>query len=168
MDRKSATLASCAADSAAPGISTIAPTGTLGAALSAAQLANVADFLSIGTNDLIQYTLAVDRGNDGVTHLYEPLHPAVLRLIAGVLQAGRRARVPVSLCGEMAGDVRFTRLLLGLGLTRFSMHASHLLGVKRVLTGSDVAVARRYAARIMRARDPARAWALLNELNGVV
>ena len=139
-----------------------------GAALTAAHLAREADFLSIGTNDLIQYTLAVDRGNDVVTHLYEPLHPAVLRLVAGVLQAGRRAHVPVSLCGEMAGDVRFARLLLGLGLTRFSMHASHLLVVKRVLTDTDAATARRYASRILRARDPAQAWALLNELNGVV
>src|SRR5690606_19947463 len=139
-----------------------------GAALTAAQIAREADFLSIGTNDLIQYTLAVDRANDEVTHLYDPLHPAVLRLVASVLQAGQRARVPVSLCGEMAGDVRFTRLLLGLGLTRFSMHSSHLLAVKRVLTDSDTVTARRYATRVLDSQDPDQAWELVNELNGVV
>lgn len=139
-----------------------------GAALTAAQIARETDFLSIGTNDLIQYTLAVDRANEAVTYLYDPLHPAVLQLIATVLRAGARAKIPVSLCGEMAGDTRFTRLLLGLGLTRFSMHSSHLLSVKRVVTESDTATARRYAKRIMDKADPVGAWALLNELNTVL
>ncbi len=138
-----------------------------GAALTAAQIAREADFLSIGTNDLIQYTLAVDRANEAVTHLYDPLHPAVLQLITTVLRAGTRANIPVSLCGEMAGDVRFTRLLLGLGLTQFSMHSSHLLSVKRIVTESDTATARRYAKRIMDKADPVRAAALLDELNAV-
>lgn len=136
-----------------------------GAALTVAQIARETDFLSIGTNDLIQYTLAVDRANEEVTHLYDPLHPAVLQLIATVVRAGARAEIPVSLCGEMAGDVRFTRLLLGLGLTRFSMHSSHLLTVKRVITESDAATARRYAKRIMEKTDPAGATALLDALN---
>jgi phosphotransferase system enzyme I (PtsI) len=89
------------------------------------------DFLSIGTNDLIQYTLAIDRGDKEVSALYNPLHPAVLRLIAHTINVGARAGKPVAVCGEMAGDVLMTRLLLGLGLTEFSMHPQQLLDVKR-------------------------------------
>jgi len=89
------------------------------------------DFLSIGTNDLIQYTLAIDRGDHDVAALYDPLHPAVLRLIAHTINAGERAGIPVAVCGEMAGEARLTRLLLGLGLTEFSMHPQQLLDVKR-------------------------------------
>ena len=91
------------------------------------------DFLSIGTNDLIQYTLAIDRGDHDVAELYDPLHPAVLRLLAHTINAGERAGKPVAVCGEMAGDSRLTRLLLGLGLTEFSMHPQQLLDVKREL-----------------------------------
>src|SRR5207342_2971563 len=99
------------------------------------------DFLSIGTNDLIQYTLAIDRTDDAVAHLYDPLHPAVLSLIAHVLKAGEKANIPVALCGEMAGDVAMTRLLLGLGLRQYSMHSAHLLQVKeRVLHTSHAQV----------------------------
>ena len=93
--------------------------------------AQALDFLSIGTNDLIQYTLAIDRGDHDVTSLYDPLHPAVLRLVANTINAGERAGKPVAVCGEMAGDARYTRLLLGLGLTEFSMHPQQLLDVKR-------------------------------------
>jgi phosphotransferase system enzyme I (PtsI) len=89
------------------------------------------DFLSIGTNDLIQYTLAIDRTDNEVSALYDPLHPAVLRLIANTINAGLQAGIPVSVCGEMAGDSNLTRLLLGLGLTMFSMHPQQLLDVKR-------------------------------------
>ena len=89
------------------------------------------DFLSIGTNDLIQYTLGIDRADSDVSSLYDPLHPAVLRLIAGTINAGQRFGVPVAVCGEMAGDARLTRLLLGLGLTDFSMHPRQLLDVKQ-------------------------------------
>ena len=89
------------------------------------------DFLSIGTNDLIQYTLAIDRGDNDVAELYDPLHPAVLRLIANTINAGERAGKPVSVCGEMAGDARVTRMLLGLGLKEFSMHPQQLLDVKK-------------------------------------
>jgi phosphotransferase system enzyme I (PtsI) len=91
----------------------------------------VLDFLSIGTNDLIQYVLAIDRGDHDVAGLYDPLHPAVLRLLAHTINAGERAGKPVAVCGEMAGDPRYTRLLLGLGLSEFSMHAQQLLDVKR-------------------------------------
>src|SRR5690606_37034685 len=89
------------------------------------------DFLSIGSNDLIQYTLAIDRGDHDVANLYDPLHPAVLRLIAHTINAGERAGIPVAVCGEMAGESRLTRLLLGLGLMEFSMHPQQLLDVKR-------------------------------------
>ncbi len=89
------------------------------------------DFLSIGTNDLIQYTLAIDRGDNDVADLYDPMHPAVLRLIAHTINAGERTGKPVSVCGEMAGDARVTRMLLGLGLTGFSMHPQQLLDVKK-------------------------------------
>ncbi|ANN80557.1 phosphoenolpyruvate--protein phosphotransferase [Bordetella flabilis] len=93
--------------------------------------AQALDFLSIGTNDLIQYTLAIDRGDAQVAPLYDPLHPAVLRLVANTINAGERAGKPVAVCGEMAGDATLTRLLLGLGLTEFSMHPQQLLDVKR-------------------------------------
>lgn len=93
--------------------------------------ADALDFLSIGTNDLIQYTLAIDRADNEVSSLYDPLHPAVLKLIANTINAGMRAGIPVAVCGEMAGDPALTRLLLGLGLTQFSMHPQQLLDVKR-------------------------------------
>ena len=93
--------------------------------------AEALDFLSIGTNDLIQYTLAIDRGDHDVAELYDPMHPAVLRLIANTINAGERFGIPVAVCGEMAGDARLTRLLLGMGLTEFSMHPQQLLDIKR-------------------------------------
>jgi len=96
------------------------------------------DFLSIGTNDLIQYTLAIDRTDEAVAHLYDPLHPAVLRLISLVIQTGQRAGLSVSVCGEMAGDPRMTRLLLGMGLRTFSMHPSQILEIKQNILMADV------------------------------
>lgn len=93
--------------------------------------AEALDFLSIGTNDLIQYTLAVDRGDSDVADLYDPMHPAVLRLIAHIINVAERLGKPVSMCGEMAGDVTVTRMLLGLGLTQFSMHPQQMLDVKK-------------------------------------
>lgn len=98
--------------------------------------AEALDFLSIGTNDLIQYTLAIDRADNEVAALYDPLHPAVLRLIANTINAGERLGKPVAVCGEMAGDAQLTRLLLGLGLKNFSMHAQQLLDVKREIRGA--------------------------------
>lgn len=110
------------------------------------------DFLSIGTNDLIQYTLAIDRADPDVAPLYDPLHPAVLRLIANTINVGTRMGKPVSVCGEMAGDVELTRLLLGLGLTQFSMHAQQLLDVKReILQAHSNALRTRVAAALNRA-----------------
>ncbi len=104
------------------------------AALSVTRMAEMLDFLSIGTNDLVQYTLAIDRGNQGVSRWYQPMHPAVLRLISAVIDTGRAMGKPVSLCGEMAGEVRYTPLLLALGLTDFSLHPRGLLEVKEALS----------------------------------
>jgi phosphotransferase system enzyme I (PtsI) len=108
------------------------------AALTAADFASHLDFLSIGTNDLIQYTLAIDRIDDEVNYLYDPLHPAVLRLIKMTIDAGKAAGIPVSMCGEMAGDPRYTRLLLGMGLSEFSMHHTALPEVKHVINSSSI------------------------------
>lgn len=137
------------------------PAAAVAAHLFAARL----DFLSIGTNDLIQYTLAIDRIDDDVTYLYDPLHPAVLRLIHTVIQAGRQAGIPVSMCGEMAGDVRYIRLLLGFGLTEFSMHPASLLEVKRVVTDSDTAELMELSGRLLDAGNPEEAEALFRKLN---
>ena len=109
------------------------------AALTARAIARRMDFLSIGTNDLIQYTLAIDRLDDTVNDLFDPIHPAILRLIRLTIDAGRALGVPVGMCGEMAGDPRFTRLLLGMGLREFSMQPGALLDVKEILLESDTA-----------------------------
>ena len=123
------------------------------------------DFLSIGTNDLIQYTLAVDRTDDAVAHLYDPLHPAILSLLAHVLKTADKANVPVALCGEMAGDLALTRLLLGLGLRQYSMHSAHLLDVKQRILQSNAAQLKPLALRMLRESDPERLHALLQRLN---
>lgn len=108
------------------------------AAICADIFARHLDFLSIGTNDLIQYTIAIDRVNDEVNYLYDPLHPAVLRLINNTLQAGKNANIPVAMCGEMAGETQFTSLLLGLGLRQFSVHPANLLELKKIITETDI------------------------------
>ena len=106
------------------------------AALAADAFARKLDFMSIGTNDLIQYTLALDRIDDEVNYLYNPLHPAVLKLIHMTLQAGKKAKIPVSMCGEMASDTQYTRLLLGMGLEYFSVQANALLEIKHIIMNS--------------------------------
>ena len=123
------------------------------------------DFLSIGTNDLIQYTLAIDRLDDSVSYLYDPLHPSVLRLIEGVIDAARAARIPVAMCGEMAGDPHYTRLLLGMGLTEFSMHPSMLPQIKNIVRHSELARLRKSARKIMRAGDSALLRRLVDKIN---
>jgi len=123
------------------------------------------DFLSIGTNDLIQYTLAVDRADEAVSHLYDPLHPAVMRLLSLAIGTATKARVPIAVCGEMAGEVLLTRLLLGMGLTLFSMHPAHLLTVKQRVLQSDAGVAKAMVDRIRRADDPRKVLALVEKLN---
>jgi len=112
------------------------------------------DFLSIGTNDLIQYTLAIDRVDYEVAHLYNPLHPAVLQLIAMTIAAGAKAGIDVAVCGEMAGDVKLTRLLLGMGLREFSMHPAQLLAVKQEILNSDLSLIVPQTRKIMRSMEP--------------
>jgi len=135
------------------------------AAVSADLFAPYLNFFSIGTNDLIQYTLAIDRTDDTVSYLYDPLHPAVLRLIALTLEAGKRARIPVAMCGEMAGDARYTRLLLGMGLREFSMHPATLLMVKRNVLHSNAAKLTRYARRVLLSRDTQVVHEMVDSLN---
>ncbi len=122
-------------------------------------------FLSLGTNDLIQYTLAIDRTDDAVAHLYDPLHPAVLQLVAQTITRATRAGVPVAVCGEMAGDPRFTRLLLGLGLRNFSMHPAQLLSIKERVLKTSIADILPMAARVLRSTDNRRTQELLHKLN---
>lgn len=112
------------------------------------------DFLSIGTNDLIQYLLAIDRVDYEVAHLYNPLHPAVLQLIASTIATGHKAGLDVAVCGEMAGDVKLTRLLLGMGLREFSMHPAQLLAVKQEILNTDLAAVTTRTRRILRAMEP--------------
>ncbi|MEM1089521.1 MAG: phosphoenolpyruvate--protein phosphotransferase [Pseudomonadota bacterium] len=135
------------------------------AALSARTFAKNLDFLSIGTNDLIQYTLAIDRIDEQVGYLYDPLHPAVLKLLQLTLDAAAAVGTPVSLCGEMAADTTYTRLLLGLGLRDFSVSPARLLEVRQVVNGTDLSEISALTRRIMRASHPARIAALVRELN---
>jgi len=123
------------------------------------------NFLSIGTNDLIQYTLAIDRTDDAVAHLYDPLHPAVLHLVAHVIQTAARGAVPVAVCGEMAGDLALTRLLLGFGLRNFSMHPAQLPAIKERVLRTDLAQAQPLAQKVLRSADPAKTRELIAKLN---
>jgi len=122
-------------------------------------------FLSIGTNDLIQYTLAIDRTDDAVAHLYDPLHPAVLTLVANTIQTATRGGMPIAVCGEMAGDLQLTRLLLGLGLRNFSMHPSQLLAIKERILRTNLGEVQAAAQRVLRNTDPAKTRELLAQLN---
>jgi phosphotransferase system enzyme I (PtsI) len=135
------------------------------AAMCADAFAAKLDFLSIGTNDLIQYTLAIDRVDDSVNYLYDPLHPAVLRLLRVIIEAARRAGKPIGMCGEMAGDPRFTRLLLGLGLRELSMQPGSLLEVKEVVRESDVAALERAVEHLYDRLDHEPAEELVEALN---
>jgi phosphoenolpyruvate-protein phosphotransferase (PTS system enzyme I) len=136
-----------------------------GAALAADALAGAADFFAIGTNDLIQYTLAIDRGDEHLAYLYNPLHPAVLRLIQFAVEAALRARKPVSLCGEMAGDPRYTPLLLGLGIRDLSMAPSNVARVKERIRRLDLVSAAHRAQAIMDQLDDGHIAALLDDYN---
>ena len=135
------------------------------AAICADIFASRLDFLSIGTNDLIQYTMAIDRVNDEVNYLYDPLHPAVLRLISSVLQAGREANIPAAMCGEMAGDKRNTRLLLGLGLREFSVHPANLLEVKETITASNIDHLQGLAQQALFAKTSAEVGLIMEQMN---
>ncbi len=134
------------------------------AALSVSLFLRRLDFLSIGTNDLIQYTLAIDRADHAVAQLYDPFHPAVLKLIAMTIRAARRAGKPVAVCGELAGELAATRLLLGMGLQQFSMHAASLLPVKREVLLSDVSALAPRVSRLLLTDEPMRVSAGIRRL----
>jgi len=138
-----------------------------GAALAADALAQASDFLAIGSNDLTMYTLAADRANEHVAHLYNPLHPAVLRLIRFTVGAALRARIPLSICGEMAGDPRYTALLLGLGMRDLSMTPARIARVKRRIRDMDVIAASQRAELIMDQVDSGRIATLLDDFNAL-
>ena len=136
------------------------------AAINVRALLEHSDFLAIGTNDLAQYVLAADRGNDALDNIYTPLQPALLRLLSHVIGAGRRAKKPVSLCGEIAGDISFTALLLMLGLNEFSMHPSQILQVRDRLAALDRARLRRHKAALLRAHTHEEVAAMLAAVVG--
>jgi len=125
------------------------------AALAVKMFLRYFDFLSIGTNDLIQYTLAIDRADEQVAHLYDPLHPAVLKLVADTIRECALHNKDVSVCGEMAGDPTMTRLLLGMGLRQFSMHPTQILRVKQEILRADVGRLKDWTERVIQAEDPA-------------
>ncbi len=135
------------------------------AAISANIFAKQLDFLSIGTNDLIQYTLAIDRIDDQVNYLYDPLHPSVLKLINQTLQAGKKADIPVAMCGEMAGDPHYTRLLLGMGLEEFSAHPSNLLEIKQIINRSKLSDLQDQSKKILRTTVPSKIGPMVDALN---
>jgi phosphotransferase system enzyme I (PtsI) len=135
------------------------------AALALGLLTKRLDFLSVGTNDLIQYLLAIDRTDDTVAHLYDPLHPAVLNVLNHIFSTAAKARIPVAVCGEMAGDVELTRLLLALGLRRFSMHSAHLLDVKQRVLKTNLDDIGSIARKMLKTTDPVKLRTLLDKLN---
>jgi phosphoenolpyruvate-protein phosphotransferase (PTS system enzyme I) len=136
------------------------------AALTLPMFVKKMDFLSIGTNDLIQYTLAIDRADHEVAHLYNPLHPAVLFLLSSTIATATKAGVPVAVCGEMAGDVRLTRLLLGMGLREFSMHPTQLLAVKQEILNSDLNVLTPAVKKILKSFDAGAIAEAVEQLRG--
>ncbi|NBO11004.1 MAG: phosphoenolpyruvate--protein phosphotransferase, partial [Methylophilaceae bacterium] len=135
------------------------------AALCAEAFAKELDFLSIGTNDLIQYSLAIDRTDDSVSHLYNPVHPAVLHLIEMTIRAGKKLGKKVSVCGEMAGDAKLTRLLLGFGLRQFSMHPSHILMVKSQVLQSEIPKLVSASRKILSTHDSDKIEPLIQKMN---
>jgi len=137
------------------------------AAISARLIAPLVDFMAIGSNDLTQYTLAMDRDDTNVQPLLDPLNPAILYLIRETIKAGELHNVPVSLCGEMAGDPVYTRLLLGLGLRQFSMHPANILEVKRAIISTNVSSVEKMARAMMRANSPHRTQLLLERINSL-
>ena len=125
------------------------------------------DFVSIGTNDLIQYTLSVDRSDDSVSYLYQPAHPAIIKLLSHIIRTANRAGKGVSVCGEMAGDAVYTRLLLGLGLRKFSMTSNNLLAIKDIIVRSNTVNLVNDVAKIIRNEDPDKVDDLLKKLNQI-
>ena len=138
------------------------------AAICADMFARHLDFLSIGTNDLIQYTMAIDRIDDEVNYLYDPLNPAVLRLVHTAIKAGQKIGIPVAMCGEMAGDSQYTRLLLGMGLKEFSVHPNDLLEIKEVIIASYISELRKLTQRVLRVTKASTRAELVDEMNHMV
>ena len=134
-------------------------------AVLSSRLAEFVDFLSIGTNDLVQYTLAIDRVDDEVNYLYDPFNSAVLTLIQNVIESGKKHKVDVSLCGEMAGDRQFTKLLLGMGLKSFSMHPSAIPEVKKVIVESNIKNLIKLASQIIKCVDNKEKQKLIERIN---
>jgi phosphotransferase system enzyme I (PtsI) len=134
-------------------------------AVLANRFAKQVDFFSIGTNDLVQYTLAIDRVDDEVNYLYDPINSAVLNLIKIVIDAGAKNKIPVSLCGEMAGDSRLTKLLLGMGLRHFSMHPSRILSVKKQVLNSNTQKLESVSAKILRTKESENIETLILKIN---
>lgn len=137
------------------------------AAINAEAFAQELDFLSIGTNDLIQYTLAIDRTDDAVSHLYNPLHPAVLKLIYMTIQAAHKYGKSISVCGEMAGDIKLTRLLIGMGLRQLSMHPSNILSVKQQILHSHIELLSKQAKKVLQAKDAEKIEPLMTQINQI-
>ena len=135
------------------------------AAINAEAFADELDFLSIGTNDLIQYTLAIDRTDDAVAHLYNPLHPSVLKLISMTIKAGAKLGKSVSVCGEMAGDVKLTKLLIGMGLRQFSMHPSHILSIKQQVLHSQLSELNTQARKVLGLTDIEKIELVVSKFN---
>ena len=134
-------------------------------AINAEAFAAELDFLSIGTNDLIQYTLAIDRTDDSVSHLYNSIHPAILKLISNTIDAAKKFHKDVSVCGEMAGDPKLTKLFIGMGLTNFSMHPSSILTVKKQILESDATKLRSMSNKVLKQNDSEKIETLLNKIN---
>ncbi len=149
----------------APGVPLGVMVETPATALNCQPFTKCVDFLSIGSNDLAQYTLAIDRSDDAVQSLYDPVHPAVLRQIIAVIKVGQKSGVPVTICGEMAGDPTMTRLLLGLGLRALSTHPNTLLEIKDIILASDTRKLAPRARRLLYAESPAKAMTMLEHLN---
>ncbi|MCF7522199.1 phosphoenolpyruvate--protein phosphotransferase [Neisseria sp. ZJ106] len=137
------------------------------AAMTVGSILKLVDFISIGTNDLIQYVLSVDRGDDSVSHLYQPSHPAVLKMLQHIIRTANRMDKSVSVCGEMAGDTTFTRALLGMGLRCFSMNPNNLLAVKNIVLHSDTMQLENQTAKLLRNEDPEKSEKLLKTLNSL-
>ena len=136
-------------------------------AVLANRFAQQVDFFSIGTNDLVQYTLAIDRVDDEVNYLYDPVNSAVLNLIKIVIEAGAKNKIPVSLCGEMAGDFNYTRVLLGLGLKSFSMHPSAIPEIKNIMINSDISKLKKLSKEIINCDCPIKKTKLLSKINNI-
>lgn len=135
------------------------------AALALKGILSQVDFVSIGTNDLLQYLLAMDRNDESVSYLYNPLHPAVIKVLMLIIKSCNRYGVPVSICGEMASDANLTRLLLGMGLRRFSMHPANILNIKSVILNTNLSGAAAIVSKIIKTENMERISELVEELN---